>query len=119
MHPPSKKIQSLSESSASNDDYLQNLLTKIRRKFKFLDNLDDSEWTIQIGDDIVEKDNANKLQKILKRTPPIPVIQIVKTVCFTVHAHTNKQISANRYVITIHFGDEPFDYPLTSKGAVF
>eukprot|EP01083_Nonionella_stella_P116032 344497_1 len=57
--------------SASNDDYLQNLMTKIRRKFKFLDNLDDAEWDMQIGGDIVDKENANQLQVIswTKRMP--------------------------------------------------
>eukprot|EP01083_Nonionella_stella_P168407 568475_1 len=89
--------------SASNDDYLQTLMTKIRRKFKFLNNLDDSEWDIQIGDDIVEKEDANQLQEILQRTPPVPVIQIVKT-----------QISQDQFVITVHFEDQQFEYPLTS-----
>eukprot|EP01083_Nonionella_stella_P078260 214060_1 len=89
--------------SGSNDDYFANLMTKIRNKFKFLDNLDDSEWSMQIGGDIVEKGNGHKLKEILQRIiPPVPVIQIVKT-----------QISEDRYVIKVHFGDKKFDYPLT------
>eukprot|EP01083_Nonionella_stella_P225640 801980_1 len=88
--------------SGSNDDYFANLMTKVRKKFKFLDNLDDSEWDMKIGGDIVEKGNGDKLKEILQRIPPVPVIQIVKT-----------QISEDRYVITLHFGDQKFDYPLT------
>eukprot|EP01083_Nonionella_stella_P071397 191728_1 len=88
----------------SNDDYLANMIAKIRKKFKFLANLDDSEWSMQIGDDIADKENGERLQEILQRIPPIPVIQIVKT-----------QISQDQYVITVHFGDQQFDYPLTSN----
>eukprot|EP01083_Nonionella_stella_P174091 602492_1 len=64
--------------SASNDDCLAKLIAKIRRKFKFLDNLDDSEWTMQIGADVVDKENGDKLQEILRRISATPVVQIVK-----------------------------------------
>eukprot|EP01083_Nonionella_stella_P124421 375669_1 len=64
--------------SASNDDFVENLMFKIRKKFTFLNNLDDSKWAIQIGGDIVEKENGNKLKEILQRIPPIPLLQIVK-----------------------------------------
>eukprot|EP01083_Nonionella_stella_P071396 191727_1 len=88
----------------SNDDYLANMIAKIRKKFKFLANLDDSEWSMQIGDDIADKENGERLQEILQRIPPIPVIQIVKT-----------QISQDQFLITVHFEDQQFEYPLTSN----
>eukprot|EP01084_Bolivina_argentea_P136696 240736_1 len=105
MEPPStlKKTETNISNPASGDwdKNLASLLSKITKKFKFLKNMDESEWSISINNTIIDKSNSTQLKQILSLIPPIPVVEITKTV--------NGEDS---YVISVHYEGKTFDYEI-------
>ncbi len=73
---------------------MQSLLTTIQQKFKFLKDMDQSEWSISINNTIINTKSAKQLKKVLSALPikPPPVVEIVKSakvMCFYVLFNVN------------------------------
>ncbi len=73
---------------------MQSLLTTIPQKFKFLKDMDQSEWSISINNTIINTKSAKQLNKVLSALPikPPPVVEIVKSAkvkCFYVLFNVN------------------------------
>ena len=76
-----KKMNIKNPGSDDWDKNLSSLLDKIKKKFKFLTEMDETEWTISINDNIIDKTDSQQLKQILTSIPPTPIVEIIKTVC--------------------------------------
>eukprot|EP01084_Bolivina_argentea_P258460 435733_1 len=84
------------------DKKLKLLLSKITtKKFKFLADMDDSEWTIQINNKIIDKTDGDEFRQILSSIAPIAVVEIVTT-----------KIDDNCYIIAVHYENKQFNHKI-------
>ena len=77
------KKKEINIKNPSTDDWnknLSSLLSKIKKKFKFLSNMDESEWIISINGTTIDKTDSEQLKQVLSTIPPIAVVEIMKKV---------------------------------------
>eukprot|EP01084_Bolivina_argentea_P184865 318833_1 len=84
------------------DTNLTSLLSKITKKFKFLSEMDESEWMISINGITIHKSNSQQLKQVLSSIAPVPVVEIIKT-----------EKVEDCYHIIIHYQHQNFDYKIT------
>eukprot|EP01084_Bolivina_argentea_P216179 367298_1 len=116
--PTLKKTQQKIKNPSTNDwnKNLKHLLSKIPKKFKFLANMRETDWKIQINGNHIDKNNAEQLRDALQQLPPVPIIEIHKTI-----DSTHKQAHADDigYIITVHFRDKQYDFNLSANSDVW
>ena len=54
------------------------LLTRIPKKFKFLTEMNDDEWTLSLDGAIVDKSDSALFGETISKIPPVPTIDVVK-----------------------------------------
>ena len=59
------------------DKNLKSILSKVKRKFKLISTMDDSEWMITINNIVIDKTDSTQLSKLLPSIPPVAIIEIV------------------------------------------
>ena len=105
------------------DDWNQNmtkLLSQISKKFKFLSELDYSQWTLCINSQFIDKQNAQQFCAILSSIPsnnskPV-IVKIVRPTPKDDDKKNNHQFAPNpKYIITIHHNNQQFEYALSDE----
>eukprot|EP01084_Bolivina_argentea_P073821 133936_1 len=88
------------------------LLTSIiKRKFKCLQTIDESSWTICINSQFIHTNNELQFKSLLAKTPPPAVINIV----WTTPKERFESVNDLFYYITVHLQDQQFIYKLNSQ----
>ena len=103
------------------EDWNQNLsklLSQIVAKFKFLSEFHESEWTISIKEQIIDKQDAKRFGTILSSIPsndsnPV-ILEIVRpTTIDGNEGNNNSQFEKTaKFIIIIHHDDQQFKYGL-------
>ena len=96
------------------DQNLSQLLSTILKKFKFLSDLNESEWAIRINSQIIDKQDGQTFGSILSSIPSNksnPVcIEIVNTTSSSDEKNEFEQDA--KYIVTVHHNDQQRKYPL-------
>eukprot|EP01084_Bolivina_argentea_P001776 3276_1 len=85
------------------DQILQSLLYKItKKKFKFLSKMPNSQWSIQINGETIDKTDGSAFKQMLSSIPPIPILEIIVAT----------QIDKNSYIVKVQYKEQTFDFKL-------
>eukprot|EP01083_Nonionella_stella_P120542 361265_1 len=84
---------------------LDKLLSTIVRKFPFLEAMNDSDWSICINSQIMDKRNSFQFSSVLSTLPPPLVVYVITT-------PSSIATEADGCVIVVHLDKQRFEYKL-------